>query len=240
MVKRRKCPNFLPKSFPVQRGIQRAEEEFVKSTTDKGNVTGKDRLWDPIAWLNWLQGDKPVGRKETDSLVIAISKKHEVFLLESGCLSGPVTSALSSADLPRTEGEQRPSLSIIGRLFSPHPPFGDVPSVGNNLRPSPIPGNEPPVTAIAAPSSRSRYKRCTCYSYKDKECVYYCHLDVIWINSPERIVPYGLSNVQRYKRSASGDVRRCSCTNSRDRQCGHFCEDHKHKERFLDKGERCT
>uniref|UniRef100_A0A4W3JXS3 Endothelin-3 n=1 Tax=Callorhinchus milii TaxID=7868 RepID=A0A4W3JXS3_CALMI len=112
-------------------------------------------------------------------------KKHEVFLLESGCLSGPVTSALSSADLPRTEGEQRPSLSIIGRLFSPHPPFGDVPSVGNNLRPSPIPGNEPPVTAIAAPSSRSRYKRCTCYSYKDKECVYYCHLDVIWINSPE-------------------------------------------------------
>lgn len=30
-----------------------------------------------------------------------------------------------------------------------------------------------------------RVKRCTCYSYKDKECVYYCHLDIIWINTPE-------------------------------------------------------
>lgn len=30
-----------------------------------------------------------------------------------------------------------------------------------------------------------RAKRCTCYTYKDKECVYYCHLDIIWINTPE-------------------------------------------------------
>nr|6IGK_B Chain B, Endothelin-3 [Homo sapiens] len=21
---------------------------------------------------------------------------------------------------------------------------------------------------------------CTCFTYKDKECVYYCHLDIIW------------------------------------------------------------
>ena len=33
--------------------------------------------------------------------------------------------------------------------------------------------------------AKSRPKRCTCYSYKDKECVYYCHLDIIWINTPE-------------------------------------------------------
>ncbi|XP_059508629.1 endothelin-3-like isoform X2 [Stegostoma tigrinum] len=33
---------------------------------------------------------------------------------------------------------------------------------------------------------RARVKRCTCYSYKDKECVYYCHLDVIWMNTPEK------------------------------------------------------
>lgn len=32
---------------------------------------------------------------------------------------------------------------------------------------------------------RKRAKRCTCYTYKDKECVYYCHLDIIWINTPE-------------------------------------------------------
>jgi len=34
---------------------------------------------------------------------------------------------------------------------------------------------------------RKRAKRCTCYSYKDKECVYYCHLDIIWINTPEYV-----------------------------------------------------
>ncbi|KAJ7404936.1 hypothetical protein WISP_142609 [Willisornis vidua] len=32
---------------------------------------------------------------------------------------------------------------------------------------------------------RPRARRCTCYTYKDKECVYYCHLDIIWINTPE-------------------------------------------------------
>lgn len=32
---------------------------------------------------------------------------------------------------------------------------------------------------------RHRARRCTCYTYKDKECVYYCHLDIIWINTPE-------------------------------------------------------
>lgn len=36
-----------------------------------------------------------------------------------------------------------------------------------------------------ATDTKSRPKRCTCYSYKDKECVYYCHLDIIWINTPE-------------------------------------------------------
>ncbi|TKS77444.1 Band 4.1-like protein 1 [Collichthys lucidus] len=37
-----------------------------------------------------------------------------------------------------------------------------------------------------ATEAKSRTKRCTCYSYKDKECVYYCHLDIIWINTPEQ------------------------------------------------------
>lgn len=32
---------------------------------------------------------------------------------------------------------------------------------------------------------RRRARRCTCLTYKDKECVYYCHLDIIWINTPE-------------------------------------------------------
>lgn len=33
--------------------------------------------------------------------------------------------------------------------------------------------------------ARRRTRRCTCFTYKDKECVYYCHLDIIWINTPE-------------------------------------------------------
>ncbi|KAL7860149.1 hypothetical protein SRHO_G00152960 [Serrasalmus rhombeus] len=36
-----------------------------------------------------------------------------------------------------------------------------------------------------AHQTHQRPRRCTCFSYKDKECVYYCHLDIIWINTPE-------------------------------------------------------
>ncbi|XP_069728079.1 endothelin-3 [Phaenicophaeus curvirostris] len=79
---------------------------------------------------------------------------------------------------------------------------------------------------------RRRTRRCTCYTYKDKECVYYCHLDIIWINTPERTVPYGLSNYRgsfRGKRS-TGQIQstfqssfRCSCLDAHDKQCLQFC-----------------
>lgn len=81
-----------------------------------------------------------------------------------------------------------------------------------------------------------RPRRCTCFTYKDKECVYYCHLDIIWINTPEQTVPYGLSNYReslRGKRS-SGPVPessqpspwtrlRCTCMGADDKACVHFC-----------------
>ncbi|XP_037733045.1 endothelin-3 [Chelonia mydas] len=83
---------------------------------------------------------------------------------------------------------------------------------------------------------RRRAKRCTCYTYKDKECVYYCHLDIIWINTPERTVPYGLSNYRgsfRGKRSTGQlckstesldwSLSRCSCLDIHDKQCMLFC-----------------
>ncbi|XP_032931083.1 endothelin-3 [Catharus ustulatus] len=79
---------------------------------------------------------------------------------------------------------------------------------------------------------RHRARRCTCYTYKDKECVYYCHLDIIWINTPERTVPYGLSNYRgsfRGKRSAGQTQSspqpsfRCSCSDAQDKQCLQFC-----------------
>ncbi|XP_023984352.1 endothelin-3 isoform X1 [Physeter macrocephalus] len=80
-----------------------------------------------------------------------------------------------------------------------------------------------------------RARRCTCFTYKDKECVYYCHLDIIWINTPERTVPYGLSNYRgsfRGRRSAgtfprssqlSKGTPRCTCAESEDAACVHFC-----------------
>ncbi|XP_056108504.1 endothelin-3 [Rhinichthys klamathensis goyatoka] len=75
---------------------------------------------------------------------------------------------------------------------------------------------------------RKRAKRCTCYSYKDKECVYYCHLDIIWINTPERTVPYGMSSYrgsQRIRRSAEGSAggQRCTCALHKDQECTAFC-----------------
>ncbi|XP_060037175.1 endothelin-3 isoform X1 [Erinaceus europaeus] len=82
---------------------------------------------------------------------------------------------------------------------------------------------------------RHRARRCTCFTYKDKECVYYCHLDIIWINTPERTVPYGLSNSRgsfRGRRSAGPFLQspqsskwtlRCSCMDSDDGPCVHFC-----------------
>ncbi|KAM7005674.1 endothelin-3 [Tautogolabrus adspersus] len=90
-----------------------------------------------------------------------------------------------------------------------------------------------PCSACDLPAARRRAKRCTCYSYKDKECVYYCHLDIIWINTPEHTVPYGMSSYQgspRMRRSAGtkrvrrGAVtRRCVCTLLSDSSCSNFC-----------------
>ncbi|KAM3877992.1 endothelin-3 [Diretmus argenteus] len=82
---------------------------------------------------------------------------------------------------------------------------------------------------------RRRAKRCTCYSYKDKECVYYCHLDIIWINTPEHTVPYGMSSYQgsrRMRRSTVTDRgrrgtanQRCACVLQTDSECSSFCVD---------------
>uniref|UniRef100_A0A8C5BNA6 Endothelin-3 n=2 Tax=Gadus morhua TaxID=8049 RepID=A0A8C5BNA6_GADMO len=107
--------------------------------------------------------------------------------------------------------------------------------VGSKLRGS----SESP----AETGAKSRPKRCTCYSYKDKECVYYCHLDIIWINTPERTVPYGMSSYlgpQRLRRAAGAVTRdegetgetgadgrtaqRCVCDGLKsDQRCLDFC-----------------
>ncbi|XP_018430034.1 PREDICTED: endothelin-3 isoform X2 [Nanorana parkeri] len=82
--------------------------------------------------------------------------------------------------------------------------------------------------------SHRREKRCTCYTYKDKECVYYCHLDIIWINTPEQMVPYGLSSYRggvRKKRAVEKSPMRtqsrprCTCSKPSDQQCVSFCRE---------------
>lgn len=39
-------------------------------------------------------------------------------------------------------------------------------------------------TAQSAHPHHVRTKRCSCNSWDDKECVYFCHLDIIWVNTP--------------------------------------------------------
>uniref|UniRef100_A0A8C6ZIS2 Endothelin-3 n=1 Tax=Nothoprocta perdicaria TaxID=30464 RepID=A0A8C6ZIS2_NOTPE len=137
------------------------------------------------------------------------------------------------------------TITSTAAWVSPSRPTGSSPP-----RPRSLPGGEPRSAALGREVSESaallgggrakadggalrrRARRCTCYTYKDKECVYYCHLDIIWINTPERTVPYGLSNYRgsfRGKRS-TGQIQstfqssfRCSCLDAHDKQCMQFC-----------------
>ncbi|XP_039596358.1 endothelin-2 [Polypterus senegalus] len=68
--------------------------------------------------------------------------------------------------------------------------------------------------------SHVRIKRCSCSNWLDKECIYFCHLDIIWVNTPSKTTPYGLgSPPSRRRRSLS----RCECGDLHDKTCKHFC-----------------
>ncbi|KAK9513561.1 hypothetical protein VZT92_027087 [Zoarces viviparus] len=70
------------------------------------------------------------------------------------------------------------------------------------------------------PTQRVRTKRCACSSLLDSECHYFCHLDIIWINTSSKTTVYGLgSAVSRRRRS----IRRCTCANLDDHNCTNFC-----------------
>ncbi|XP_006635920.2 endothelin-1 [Lepisosteus oculatus] len=83
----------------------------------------------------------------------------------------------------------------------------------------------------SAPWRHIRTKRCSCSTFLDKECVYFCHLDIIWINTPERTVSYGLGSAPRVKRAlrsfpnglTHGDSR-CTCASKEDKTCATFCQ----------------
>ncbi|KAK1153179.1 endothelin-2 [Acipenser oxyrinchus oxyrinchus] len=70
----------------------------------------------------------------------------------------------------------------------------------------------------AAP--RLRVKRCSCNNWHDKECIYFCHLDIIWINTPGKTTLYGLGSPLSRRRRSLG---RCQCSHSKDQSCARFC-----------------
>ncbi|XP_053351032.1 endothelin-3 isoform X1 [Clarias gariepinus] len=65
-----------------------------------------------------------------------------------------------------------------------------------------------------------RTKRCACVNQVDSECHYFCHLDIIWVNTPSKTTVYGLgSPLARRRRS----THRCFCANPADQTCNIFC-----------------
>nr|XP_020770436.1 endothelin-2 isoform X2 [Odocoileus virginianus texanus] len=83
------------------------------------------------------------------------------------------------------------------------------------------PTPEQPVPLPRARGSHLRTRRCSCSSWLDKECVYFCHLDIIWVNTPGQTAPYGLGNPPRRRRRSL--PRRCECYSARDPACATFC-----------------
>ncbi|XP_026096667.1 endothelin-2-like [Carassius auratus] len=71
-----------------------------------------------------------------------------------------------------------------------------------------------------ASNKRVRTKRCSCSSWLDNECIYFCHLDIIWVNTPNKITPFGLGSPLSRRRRSTG---RCECANPSDRTCSSFC-----------------
>uniref|UniRef100_A0A3B5LVI5 Endothelin-like toxin domain-containing protein n=1 Tax=Xiphophorus couchianus TaxID=32473 RepID=A0A3B5LVI5_9TELE len=67
---------------------------------------------------------------------------------------------------------------------------------------------------------RVRTKRCSCSELLDTECHYFCHLDIIWVNTPSKTTVYGLGGgLLRRKRSTG----RCTCARLNDKTCTDFC-----------------
>nr|XP_046229560.1 endothelin-1 [Scatophagus argus] len=70
-------------------------------------------------------------------------------------------------------------------------------------------------------TAHRREKRCSCENQKDKECIFFCHIGIVWVNTPSHVVPYGFGSV-RLRR----DLSRCLCTRSEDAECLSFCSVH--------------
>ncbi|XP_027005538.1 endothelin-2 isoform X2 [Tachysurus fulvidraco] len=67
---------------------------------------------------------------------------------------------------------------------------------------------------------RQRTKRCSCINQLDSECYYFCHLDIVWVNTPGKTTVYGLGSPLARRRRSTG---RCFCDNPADQTCNTFC-----------------
>ncbi|XP_051577819.1 endothelin-1-like [Myxocyprinus asiaticus] len=65
-----------------------------------------------------------------------------------------------------------------------------------------------------------RTKRCSCNNQLDSECHYFCHLDIIWVNTPSKTTDYGLGSPLAHRRRSTS---RCFCANPADQTCNIFC-----------------
>uniref|UniRef100_A0A674E4H4 Endothelin-like toxin domain-containing protein n=1 Tax=Salmo trutta TaxID=8032 RepID=A0A674E4H4_SALTR len=85
-----------------------------------------------------------------------------------------------------------------------------------------LPLSERPKSSELAPPHRVRTKRCACNNQLDSECHYFCHLDIIWVNTPSKTTVYGLGSPLSRRRRSAG---RCVCADSDDHTCTSFCQD---------------
>ncbi|CAM9633466.1 unnamed protein product [Lampetra fluviatilis] len=135
------------------------------------------------------------------------------------------------------------AMLLASTLCAPEPKAGFVwprpPAVlqeSEKPRPWNPAGTPPPPPSALPPPVRSRQpaarrKRCSCASVLDRECVFFCHLDIIWIDTPRSLVPTGLSEKTRARRGAAaeglragGRGRRCQCcSGSEDAACALLC-----------------
>ncbi|XP_073522493.1 endothelin-2 isoform X3 [Phyllobates terribilis] len=81
--------------------------------------------------------------------------------------------------------------------------------------------SSPDISSAVPAGTHMRVKRCSCNNWMDKECIYFCHLDIIWINTGSQMLPYGLGNAGRRRKRASA---RCQCEDVKDSTCNSFCQ----------------
>nr|XP_057935887.1 endothelin-2 [Doryrhamphus excisus] len=67
-------------------------------------------------------------------------------------------------------------------------------------------------------AARRRARRCSCENHRDKECIFFCHIGIVWVNTPSKVLPYGFGS-GRLRR----EVGRCTCTCVHDIHCVGFC-----------------